>query len=78
MMHGKDLYISNFGETMLTWEIIKDVCTSISYFLDSVKTDQPKYLKNVELSNQMEKVYKDIANIMNVAAQMNREALDLD
>jgi hypothetical protein len=63
---------------MLTWEIIKDVCTSISYFLDSVKTDQPKYLKNVELSNQMEKVYKDIANIMNVAAQMNREALDLD
>jgi ABC-type oligopeptide transport system ATPase subunit len=75
MMHGKDLYISNFGETMLTWEIIKDVCTSIWHVILFLESHQPKYLKNVELRSQMTELYKDIANIMNVATQGDKEVL---
>lgn len=72
---GKDLYISNYGETMLTWDVIRKVCTSIWHVLLYLERNQLEYLKNVELRNQMVEVYKDIANIVNVASQKNKEVL---
>ncbi len=75
-LHSKEIYISNFGETMLMWEIIRNVCQSIwhvLYYLEGLPSSQ--YLSNIDFSTQMVEVYKDIANIMNVAAQNNKDVL---
>ena len=75
MTCGKDLYISIFGETMLTCEIIRKVCNSIWHVLLYLERNQLEYLKNVELRNHLIEVYKDIANIVNIATQKNEEIL---
>lgn len=76
MLYGRNLYIENFGETMLTWEIIRNVCVSISYILNSLETRPlSEYLKRPELRDQMLEVYRDIENILNAAARDNKDIL---
>lgn len=70
-----DVYFSSFGATTLTWRIVRNICTSIWRVLLFLERNHREYLNKGELRAQMLDVYLDVANIMNIAAHRNQEAL---
>lgn len=69
IVFGEELYVSNFGKRMLTCEIIKRVSISIWRVLIFLERKRPDYLKNIELRIQMIETYRDIQNLMIMAAE---------
>ncbi len=67
-------YYSNFGKSMLTWDIINNVCKQIKRILNSLESETPKssYLTKDELRFELVDRYVEMENILNIAAQNSK------